>query len=162
MDSKVCNSCSRQKPLDEFAKVASNKSGYGAICKVCKNLQQKAYRVGNGDSHTKSYEKTPRGYLVRTYRNMSSRVTGILKHKQHLYEGLSILGKDAFYEWSLSKDSGFIELLDSYAASGYDMKLAPSIDRKDSTLGYEASNIRWITHSENSRLGAMSRHYGKR
>ena len=129
------------------------KGGYAPKCLKCKANGQRKYRVSNGDRCTKDYEKTLNGYLMRTYRNMSSRVLGILKTKRHLYEGLDILPKEEFYEWSLQ--SNYPDLLKNYQESGYDMKLAPSIDREDSSLGYITGNIRWITHSENSRLGAL-------
>lgn len=117
-------------------------------CKECCNLRQRLYRINNSNKLTKTYEKSLNGYLVRTYRNMLSRVKGILKKKAHLYEGLEILSKEKFYEWSLA--SNYPELLKNYKDSGYDMKLAPSIDRKDPLMGYVIGNIRWITHSENS------------
>ena len=97
---------------------------------------------------TKKYEKTVKGYLVRTYRNMLSRVTGILKNKAHLYKGLEILNKEEFYSWALN--SNYPTLLQTYTESNYDMKLAPSIDRIDPLKGYSIDNIRWVTHSENS------------
>lgn len=104
---------------------------------------------------SKEYEKTEKGYLVRTYRNMLSRVKGVQKEKAHLYEGLEILDKKDFYDFS-KKDSTFINLLSAYKCSGYDMKLAPSIDRINSYKGYVIGNIRWITHSENSAIGSVS------
>ena len=33
-----------------------------------------------------------------------------------------------------------------------------SVDRVDSSKGYELSNMEWVTHSENSRRGAVNRH----
>ena len=91
---------------------------------------------------------------MRTYRNMQSRVEGVSKNKAHLYRGLELLNREEFYEWSLS-NKVFETLLKRYESSGYDMKLAPSIDRIDTSKGYTLDNIRWITHSENSRLGSM-------
>lgn len=117
---------------------------------------QREMRKATGNAHTKKYEKTKNGKLMRTYRNMYTRVSGILKTKAHLYEGLDILSKDDFYEWSLSNDA-FNTLFDEWVSSGYDKKLSPSIDRKDTNYGYVLGNIRWLTHSENSRLGAVSK-----
>ena len=91
---------------------------------------------------------------------MMSRVTGVLKNKSHLYEGKEILDKNEFYEWSLNNEE-FIRLFQNYIESGFSIKQAPSIDRIDSSKGYTKCNMRWITHSENSRLGAISRHRGK-
>lgn len=109
----------------------------------------------------KDYEKTLNGYLVRVYRNMKSRVTGIQAKKAHLYNGKSILPKETFYQFSLN-DNNYLTLHKAWADSGYTNKLAPSIDRRDSSIGYDLDNIRWITHSENSKRGAISRHHGIR
>lgn len=117
---------------------------------------QKDYRLKNGNIRTKVYEKTRKGKLVRTYRNMLSRVLGIQKKKEHLYSGLAVLDKELFYEWSL-RNSDFNTLFDAWVKSGYDRKLSPSIDRKDTSVGYTLENIQWITHSENSRQGGLAK-----
>lgn len=147
---KDCSSCGNSHPTEHYQK-------HSRICRPCKNKKQRETRAKNGDSATKKYEKTPNGYLMRTYRNMESRVKGIQKLKAHLYEGRCILGREEFYQWSLGCGI-FIKLFNNYVESGFDMKLAPSIDRIETDKGYEIGNIRWITHSENSRLGAISRH----
>lgn len=98
----------------------------------------------------KKHEKTLQGYLMRTYRNMKSRVKGVQKKKAHLYIGLSLLEKADFYEWSLSLPA-YHELYKNWVESGYSRKLSPSIDRIDSKKGYEKGNMRWITHSQNSK-----------
>lgn len=59
----------------------------------------------NNNSVTKTYERTIKGKLVRTYRNMLSRVSSILKKKSHLYQGLDILDKEEFYDWSLQNEN---------------------------------------------------------
>ena len=94
---------------------------------------------------------------MQTYRNMLSRVTGKLIKKSHIYEGLDILSKQEFYQWSLNETSDFHKLFEDYVSSGFNMKLAPSIDRIDSKEGYIMGNIRWITHSLNSSLGSKNR-----
>lgn len=104
----------------------------------------------------KKYEKTKNGYLMRTYRNMKSRVLGILKKKAHLYDGLPLMSKESFYAWS-KQDPTFNQLFESWVNSGYNRKISPSIDRIDSHDGYTEGNIRWLTHSRNSQLGAESR-----
>lgn len=117
---------------------------------------QRAHRKKTGNSDTKKYERTKKGKLMRTYRNMESRCKGILTGKSHLYEGLDILPRDSFYKWSLS-DQDFNFLYDQWVSSGYCKKLSPSIDRKDTRKGYVLGNIQWITHSENSRKGGINR-----
>ena len=121
-----------------------------------RNEWQKQHRLKHGNIFTRVYERTKKGKLVRTYRNMTSRILGVQKKKEHLYTGLPILDKNVFYHWSLS-DEVFNQLFSVWAESGYDRKLSPSIDRKDPELGYTLDNIRWVTHSENSRLGGIAR-----
>lgn len=104
----------------------------------------------------RSYERTRKGHLVRTYRNMKSRVLGIQKAKAHLYVGLELMGKEEFYAFS-TEDFNYNKIYDEWAASDYDRKMSPSIDRIDSSKGYTKGNIRWLTHSQNSSIGALSR-----
>jgi hypothetical protein len=51
----------------------------------------------------------------------------------------------------------FNMLFEEWERSGYDTKLTPSIDRLDSGHGYTFDNMGWITHSENSTRGCLSR-----
>ena len=142
-----CSSCLSDKEDKDFP--YRNGKRWGRVCKGCKNIKQKIYRETCNNIHSRTYEKTDKGYLVRTYRNMKSRTSGILKNKAHLYEGLELLDKETFYTWSLN-NTDFQRLLEEYRLSGFDFRLAPSIDRKDPNKGYTLENIRWITHSENS------------
>jgi hypothetical protein len=118
--------------------------------------RQRKRRKEDGNAATHKYEKTINGFLMRTYRNMLSRVTGIQHKKAHLYLGLSILTKDEFYSWA-KRDEAFNELFSIWTKSEYNRLLTPSIDRIDSTKGYELDNIRWLTNSENSKGGALSK-----
>lgn len=118
--------------------------------------RQREYRKKTGNACTKKYEKTKKGFLMRLYRNMQSRVTGIQKKKHHLYKGKDLLPRDHFYEWALSS-SRFHELFSVWEESGYDRKLTPSVDRIDSRRGYSIINMEWVTHSENSRRGSVSK-----
>lgn len=108
--------------------------------------------------YRKLYEKTLQGYLMRTYRNMKSRVLGI--NKPHLYKGLGILSKEEFYAWS-KRDTSFNELHLFWTKIGYDPESSPSIDRIDPTKGYILSNMRWITKYENSANGLKTRYAKK-
>lgn len=147
----ICSCCDIEKDRDKFPKK------HGRICQDCRNAKQRLRRSESGNAATKRYEKTKGGYLMRSYRNMLSRVTGVLTKKAHLYEGLDILDKDAFYEWSIN-DEAFNTLFDEYEKSEWDMRLAPSVDREDSSLGYNLENMRWLPHWRNSQLGCFSRY----
>jgi hypothetical protein len=102
------------------------------------------------------YEKTPKGFLMRLYRNMQSRVTGVQKEKLYLYAGKSLLPREEFYAWAL-RSRKFRALFAAYKASGFDRNLAPSVDRPDSSKGYEHGNMRWMTHWENSFLAGCKK-----
>lgn len=121
-----------------------------------KNKYQKDRRLLNGNSDTKKYEKTKKGFLVRTYRNMLSRVSGVTKNKNHLYLGLEILDKKDFYEWSLNNPD-FHSLFLYWEENGYERRFTPSIDRINSKKGYSLDNVQWISFSENCRRGTESR-----
>ena len=112
--------------------------------------KQRERRAATGNASTKKYERTKKGKLMRTYRNMQSRVTGILKKKRHLYEGLPILSRSEFYMWA-NNSNEFHRLFDGWVASGYQCGESPSVDRIDATKGYVLGNMRWLTHRENSR-----------
>jgi len=103
------------------------------------------------------YEKTHKGFVMRLYRNMKSRVEGVQEKKSHLYKGRSLLPKDEFYSWALN-DKDFLQLFENYTVSGYQRRLAPSVDRIDSKKGYSLDNMEFVTMSENSRRGAMAKH----
>ena len=146
---KTCSTCNLQKSAEDFHKKSSILDGLEYDCKNCANRKIRDRRKLENNSTTKKYEKTLKGKLVRTYRNMLSRVKGILKNKRHLYEGLEILDKELFYEWSLNNKE-YLNLFNVWVESGYSVKFSPSIDRKDHTKGYSIDNIRWVTFEFNS------------
>ena len=117
---------------------------------------QRERRAINGNVWTKKYEKTKKGFLVRMYRNMKSRITGIQTKSRHLYLGLELLDKEAFYDWAMKSDD-FHDMFSKWEASGYERKITPTVDRIDSKCGYAIHNMQWLTHSENSRRGTLSR-----
>jgi len=121
------------------------------------NAYQREYRRANSNSATIRYEKTVNGFLMRKYRNMQSRIVGIQWKKAHLYFGKELLTRDEFYVWAKNCKE-FYDLWYAWCESNRDRKLCPTVDRIDSTKGYTVDNMRWKTHSENSRLGSFSRH----
>lgn len=158
MESKKCIKCGLLAMYDRSEKNSNYMVSYylegrvtmvGSICHLCKKSRQKEVRSQTGDASTKKYEKTKSGFLMRAYRNMKSRITGVQKKKAHLYAGLSLMSRDDFYAFSLESES-FHTLFAAYETADYDQRICPSVDRIDSKLGYEPGNIQWITHSENS------------
>lgn len=156
MYTKKCNKCGNEYPIEHYAKHPSTADKRQNQCRPCRNIIQTEYRNKIGPKEYMKYEKTQQGFLMRAYRNMKSRVTGIQKAKYHLYDHCSLLDKELFYKWAWS-DSNFIMLYQCWILANRDRKLTPSVDRIDSSKGYDLSNMRWITHSENSRQGSLNR-----
>lgn len=125
------------------------------MTKAQKNKNQREYRKRTFNKCTLKYEKTINGFLVRLYRNMKSRITGVQRFKFHLYKNKELLPKEDFYAWAKSSPNFFL-LFNNWVANNYDRKLTPSVDRIDSSIGYLISNMVWVTHSENSRRGSIS------
>jgi hypothetical protein len=143
-----CNRCGEEKPLDQFVKNAPQPEGREKCCKACRNTYLRAYNV--------TYTKSHKGFIMRVYRNMQSRVQGVQWRKAHLYAGKSLLSREQFYEWAFTS-AEFHELFAAWEFSGYARQYTPSVDRIDSSRGYELENMEWVTHSENSRRGNQSR-----
>lgn len=132
---------------------------HGAVwshCRDCQRANLRTYRARTANRVTRKYEKTPNGFLMRTYRNMLSRVTGVQWKKAHLYQGLSILPREQFYAWARG-NADFWRLWRVWEASGYERRLTPSVNRIRATEGYELSNMEWLTHGVNSSLANHSR-----
>ena len=132
---------------------------YGNVCPPCKRKRvREEWNSENSKKKLiiKKYEKTFEGYLMRKYRNMLSRIQGVQKRKSHLYKNKQILSKEDFYRWALSHPD-YERLYIEYKESGFERKLAPTVDRIDPSIGYIITNMRWLTHSENSRNGAKNR-----
>ena len=151
---KRCIKCGEEYPVSEFVPHAYG-DGYANQCRLCRNEIQRVKRKREGNIITLRYEKTKRGFLMRLYHNMCSRINGVQRVKRHLYEGKFLLGKEEFYRWAMMQ-SMFHSLWIEWVKSSYEMKLTPSVDRVDSDEGYDLWNMEWVTHSENSRRGAVS------
>lgn len=111
---------------------------------------QRIRRALNNNAYTKKYEKTQNGFLMRMYRNMKSRVTGVQKKNPYLYVGKELIDKKDFYELAVSSND-FQALFKIWSDSGYVRKMCPSVDRINPELGYTKENIRFVTWEFNYR-----------
>jgi len=137
----TCSKCQEEKDNTNYYK-------HSRICKDCRKEYQKLKRSIIDNLYTKRYEKTKKGFLVRMYRNMTSRINGIQTKNYHLYQNKEILGKEEFYNWALNNNK-FHELFNQWEANYYSRKITPSIDRIDANFGYIIGNIQFLTLSEN-------------
>ena len=168
----TCKVCDVDKDASEFDVYNKKTKARRSQCKQCRAEQANVWKSNNLDKvrankkkwaannrdktkeYRKYYRKTKRGFVGNTFSNMMSRVQG--KNKPWLYKGLPICERADFVKWTL-EDRMFNMLFDEWERAGYDMKLTPSIDRLDSLHGYTFDNMGWITHSENSTRGCLSR-----
>jgi hypothetical protein len=67
-----------------------------------KNARQREYRSKTNNQCTRKYEKTKSGFIMRMYRNMQSRITGIQWKKRHLYSGKELLSREDFYSFAFN------------------------------------------------------------
>lgn len=51
-------------------------------------------------------------------------------------------------------------LFRKWSVENFQLKFRPTIDRIDPNRGYRLDNIRWLSHSENSRLGSSGKRKG--
>lgn len=56
-DTRVCRTCSTEKPLTEFSKLATGKYGYRHKCLVCHNLDKQAWASQNKETRLESSRK---------------------------------------------------------------------------------------------------------
>jgi hypothetical protein len=133
---------------------------HGRRCKSCLNAYCRKKRRETGNRATRKYEKTKKGFLMRMYRNMKSRITGIQRHSAHLYDGKELLSKEEFYKWAWANPD-FHELFETWEKSGYERNIVPSIDRIHPDEGYYLMNMQFVTAGENSKRAAAWRWYGK-
>lgn len=170
MNEKIwpCKKCNTQRTVTGGVKKGTNgayvwyeSTGFLAFskCRECINRERREEwgPMSKRKKGINRYELTPKGYIMRIYRNMKSRISGVQKEKYHLYKNKELLSKDDFYRWSLSSESPFHALFKKYIESNRDRRLAPSVDRINSEAGYNLDNMEWVTHSENSRRGSINR-----
>lgn len=157
MATKQCSKCGVIKPIESFYRHPSAKLGRAPACKECEKKFMRQWLSRTGNASIKRYEKTKKGFLMRKYRGMQSRVTATAGKNLRLYGGKELLARDDFYAWAESS-AQFHSLFELWVSAGYDRKLSPSVDRIDSAIGYRLDNMRWVTHSENSKCRSNPKH----
>lgn len=90
-------------------------------------------------------------FLSKVYNDMKRRVDGKTGHDRGNWKGKSILPRDVFKMWAKNHPD-FLSLYKRYVMNGFDIKLAPSVNRIDSNKGYTLDNMEWMTHSQNCGL----------
>lgn len=95
------------------------------------------------------YRRTFKGYFSEVYSRIKKRCAGgDPRYKDMIYMKP--------YEWKFFLEKTTYPrrvLYDAWVVSGYKLRMAPSIDRINSEIGYILDNCRWLTQWENSSNG---------
>ena len=141
MPEKNCTKCGKLKPLIDFGKDSSAKSGINVYCKKCANKAKREYRL------------TKNG-LLTTIRSNQIASSIRRKHQKPNYT------LEEFRNWAL-KQLIFHKLYEEWKSSGYKKHLYPSSDRIDDYKPYTFNNMKWITWFENNKKGRIDKINGK-
>jgi gas vesicle protein len=66
MDTKICKTCGKEKPLSEYGVMKGTKDGLNYTCKECCNERARAYRKANSDKVRASVNKWQAANRERT------------------------------------------------------------------------------------------------
>ena len=129
MTNKTCKNCQLHKPVGEFSLSASNRGGYATLCKPCVVIKNTLYW------------QTPYGRIsyIRNGQKTSSKARG---------HALPTYTQNELFDWTVGNN--LFALCATWEESGFSKDLAPSIDRKDVTIGYSFENIRLVTWKDNN------------
>lgn len=155
MDKKVCFKCGEEKTLDMFYKHPQMSGGRVNKCKECNKLDVNKNRKLKSDYY-KSYDlmryrKQEERIKRHKYQGIVNRCTGKHKNRSYAVEGRRYLTWDSFEKWWKNNREKFLELYKVWEKSGYENKLAPSIDRINNRRGYMPSNMQWLSLTENNK-----------
>lgn len=128
--------------------------------------EQKRWRLANPDKYRESlrkwraknphksllYRRTFKGYFSDAYHRILWRCNG----GDERYTGMLFMSRDEWREFLEETIEDRKVLYDEWVATGYRVRISPSIDRIDSTQGYVVGNCRWLPQWENSRLGGKA------
>ena len=157
--SLVCRTCGQEKPVNKFHLNSASSLGVFKTCAACRNAKGRSYGKAHArerGAYINRYRRTYFGRIMALYNQMSRRVRGVDKVNYARYIGLPILPKRTFYTLAVSSAT-YKRLFMAWKAAGFPLKLVPSVNRVDSSRGYEKDNIEFVTQSQNSRDGALSR-----
>lgn len=87
----------------------------------------------------------------KRYAHMKARHDGRATHFSHC-EGKGLMTRDEFFAWCKDAETMnvFLAIYFDWCLADFPLGLSPSVDRIDSTLGYIAGNLQWLTFDQNS------------
>lgn len=133
---KTCTKCGIEKELTDFGVHPLARDGKQTRCNDCLNIK------------TKEYRKTINGLVTKIYGNQRQNS----KTREHLPPNYT---RDELYDWIISQKN-FKELYSNWVESDYEIKLLPSVDRKNDDKPYTLENLLRVCTWEENRKRAHS------
>lgn len=153
---KICKKCLITKPLSEFYVYSVGHGGRFGKCKECVKEGVRAnYKDKIEQYHT--YDKQRQHLDIKRiidhrYSQMKKRTTTVCDRQYGAY-GKPILSKEEYIAWFNQNRKDFNALYKEWADANFIKRLSPSIDRIDNSIGYIASNMQWLSFSDNAAKG---------
>ena len=135
-----CSVCGSYKTTESFSKEVGRARGFSYTCKSC--VREYTQRRNN------SYE----GVIKQAYNHQVQNS----KKRGHPPPDYTIEQLITYCE-----SHGYKDLYNNYLISCRDIKLRPSVDRLDSTIGYTLENIELVTWEVNNKRANEERLLGK-
>ena len=143
---KKCITCRAEKELEEFYKHPFTSDGRLGKCKDCCKRYQSTRDTRAYDLNR--YRNNVKRHLSVKYSMIKTRCSG--SKQSPSYAGREFLTREEWDKWCEQSYSTFISLYENWRASGFQKRLAPSIDRVDNNKGYIVGNLQWLTQSANT------------
>lgn len=155
MSTEQCTKCARPTVPTDLKKGAR-------YCKQCDSAASRArYAAGRTKRKAtmRAYQATFEGWCRNVYSSITSRCDGRSPDAAPFYEGLPYCSWEEFWTWAQMHQEEWEKCMAQYRRTG-EKKDRPSVDRQCSTIGYEPSNLRFISISYNSSRAQINRWHG--
>ena len=155
---KKCFKCHTEQPIENFYKHPQMLDGRVNKCKVC-NKNDVRENYSRRKDYYSQYDRdrqrlSIKRILTHRYNALKARSSAEYAASKRVggyrVTGMAYLSKDQFMIWAENSMDSFMEIYNKWAESGFNTKLMPSVDRIDANKGYVASNMQWLSKSENS------------
>jgi hypothetical protein len=142
---KLCTKCNITKSTLEFSNQRFRNDGLYPFCKSC--LKNENLR----------YKRSVKGLINSAYSGMKRRVSS--KNYEHrFWFGKSLLTKEEFIELVNKNKIKCLKLYIIWRNNNFNNNFTPSVDRKDSSIGYTKENITFLPTQENRYKATLWRY----
>lgn len=153
MKHKTCFKCRQSKPLSAFYKHPQMPDGHVNKCKECNKADVRKNYADNIDAKRDYNKQRQRHSKTRIFNHRYSGL--VARCEGRVREGYSSAGtiplsRSEYDTWLVQNMDVFDKIYIAWEASGFQRRLAPSIDRINNKLGYIPENMQWLPLHKNS------------